>query len=250
VELQVWEGEHMRVQLFGTCLVDSFFPEVGEAVIRIFNKFGVEFSFPKGQTCCGQPAYNAGYIHEAKKAAEHFISEFSGSDLIVTPSGFCAAMVKQHYPELFRYDPEMLQAAGKVAGRVYELSQFLVNVLKVQEANLTGSGTVTYHSSCHLTRTLGVTREPLALIEALKGMEFIPMPDATRCCGFGGLFMAKLPEISMAIADDKAESIIATGADTVTGCDCGCLMNIADALRKRGSSVKVKHIAELVAEGL
>lgn len=240
----------MHVQLFGTCLVDTFFPEVGEAVVRIFNKLGVEFTFPDGQTCCGQPAYNAGYIPEAKSAAEHFISVFSGTDLIVTPSGSCAAMVKHHYPELFRDDPEKLQAAKKVAGRVYELSQFLVNVLKVHETSLTGSGSVTYHSSCHLTRTLGVTQEPLALIKALRGMEFVPMPDATRCCGFGGMFMAKLPEISMAIADDKAENIIATGADTVTGCDCGCLMNIADALRKRGSSVKVKHIAELVAEGL
>jgi L-lactate dehydrogenase complex protein LldE len=240
----------MHVQLFGTCLVDTFFPEVGEAVVRIFNKFGVTCTFPKGQTCCGQPAYNAGYLPEAKRAAEHFISTFSGSDLIVTPSGSCAVMVKHHYPELFRDAPAKRQAAERVACRVYELSQFLVNVLKVHETNLTGSGTLTYHSSCHLTRTLGAVREPLALIEALKGATFVPMPDATRCCGFGGVFMAKLPEISMAIADDKAESIIATGADTVTGCDCGCLMNIKDALGKRGSSVKVKHIAELVAEGL
>jgi len=241
----------MHVQLFGTCLVDTFFPEVGEAVVRIFDRFGVGFTFPKGQTCCGQPAYNAGYMAEAKGAAEHFISVFgSTSDPIVTPSGSCATMVKHHYPELFRNDPEKLRAAEQVAGRVYELSQFLVNVLRVHETNLTGSGRVTYHSSCHLTRTLGVTEEPLALIEALKGAGFVPMPDAARCCGFGGMFMAKLPEISMAIADDKAQSIIATGADTVTGCDCGCLMNIADALRKRGSSVRVRHIAELVAEGL
>jgi L-lactate dehydrogenase complex protein LldE len=240
----------MRVHFFGTCLVDTFFPEVGEAVVRIFNKFGVEFTFPKGQTCCGQPAYNAGYIPEATSAAKHFISEFSGSDLIVTPSGSCAAMVKHHYPELFRHDPDMLRAAENVAGRVYELSQFLVNILKIHETAMTGSGSVTYHSSCHLTRTLGATQEPLTLIKALQGMEFIPMTDATRCCGFGGVFMAKLPEISMAIADDKAENIIATGADTVTGCDSGCLMNIADALKKRGSGVKVKHIAELVAEGL
>lgn len=240
----------MHVQLFGTCLVDTFFPEVGEAVVRIFNKFGVDFTFPKGQTCCGQPAYNAGYLPEAKRAAEHFISTFNGSDLIVTPSGSCAVMVKHHYPELFGDAPAKRQAAEKVAGRVYELSQFLVNVLKVHETNLTGSGTLTYHASCHLTRTLGAIYEPLTLIAALKGATFAPMADATRCCGFGGVFMAKLPEISMAIADDKAESIIATGADTVTGCDCGCLMNIKDALEKRGSSVKVKHIAELVAEGL
>ena len=241
----------MRVQLFGTCLVDTFFPEVGEAVVRIFKRFGVEFTFPQGQTCCGQPAYNAGYLPAAKKAAEHFLTTFNSSrDLIVTPSGSCAAMVKHHYPELFRDEPEKLRAAERVAGRVYELSQYLVNVLKVHETRLSGAGTVTYHSSCHLTRTLGVTQEPLALLKALKGMEFLPLADASRCCGFGGAFMAKLPEISLAIADDKAADIIATGAQTVTGCDCGCLMNIADALKKRGSSVKVKHIAELVAEGL
>ena len=240
----------MRVQLFGTCLVDSFFPEVGEATVRIFNKFGVDFTFPKAQTCCGQPAFNAGYLIESRDAAEHFINTFSGADMIVTPSGSCAAMVRHHYPELFQDDPLMLEAARKVGERVYELSQFLVNVLRVHEAALTGSGSVTYHSSCHLTRTLGVVQEPELLINAIKGMDFRPMPDATRCCGFGGVFMAKLPEISMAIADDKAESIIATGADIVTGCDCGCLMNISDALKKRGSAVKVKHIAELVAEAL
>lgn len=241
----------MHVQLFGTCLVDTFFPEVGEAVVRIFNKFGVACTFPQGQTCCGQPAYNAGYLPAAKSAAEHFLATFGGSsDPIVTPSGSCAAMVKHHYPELFRAEPDKLRTAEEVAGRVYELSQFLVNILKVHETELTGSGTVTYHSSCHLTRTLGVSAEPLALLKALKGMEFLPLADATRCCGFGGMFMAKLPEISLAIADDKAASIIASGAGTVTGCDCGCLMNIADALKKRGSSVKVKHLAELVAEGL
>jgi L-lactate dehydrogenase complex protein LldE len=240
----------MRIQLFGTCLVDSFFPEVGEAVLRIFDKYGVHITIPKDQTCCGQPAYNAGYLAAARSAGEHFLSVFASTDAIVTPSGSCAAMVKHHYPELFRDDPKLLHTAEKLAGRVYELSQFLVHVLKIHETNLTGTGKVTYHSSCHLTRTLGVTQEPLLLIRALRGMEFVPMPDASRCCGFGGLFMAKLPEISMAIADDKAESIIATGADIVTGCDCGCLMNIADALKKRNSNVKVKHIAELVAEGL
>jgi L-lactate dehydrogenase complex protein LldE len=159
-------------------------------------------------------------------------------------------MVKHHYPELFHDDPRLRAAAESVAGRVYELTQFLVHVLKAHEANLTGSGSVTYHASCHLTRTLGVREEPLRLITAMRGLEFLPMPDAARCCGFGGVFMAKLPEISAAIADDKAGSIIATGAETVTGCDCGCLMNIADALKKRGSRVKVRHIAELIAEGL
>lgn len=240
----------MRIQLFGTCLVDSLFPEAGEAMIRILKKFGVEAVFPLAQTCCGQPAYNAGYHAEAKGAAGHFLSVFKGTDPIVAPSGSCAAMVKYHYPELFHDDPAMLAASKEVAGRVYELTQFLVHVLKVHEAGLKGKGKVTYHSSCHLTRILGVREEPLTLLKSMKGLDFIPLPDATRCCGFGGVFMAKLPEISIALAEDKADNVISTGADTVTGCDCGCLMNIADGLKRRGSKVRVKHIAEVIAEGL
>jgi L-lactate dehydrogenase complex protein LldE len=240
----------MRIQLFGTCLVDSLFPEVGEAMLRIFRAFGVDLTFPQGQTCCGQPAYNAGYHKEARAAAQHFLSVFAGSDMIVTPSGSCAAMVKHHYPELFRDDADLLAKAENVASRVYELTQFLVHVLHLPEKGLHGKGKVTYHSSCHLTRMLGVKEEPILLLRAMQGLEFATLPDATRCCGFGGVFMAKLPEISKALAEEKADDIISTGADTVTGCDAGCLMNIADGLKRRGSTVKVKHIAELIAEGL
>ena len=214
------------------------------------RKFNVEVAFPSGQTCCGQPAYNAGYHKEARGAAEHFLSVFSGDDPIVTPSGSCAAMVKHHYPELFRDSPGLLAAAEKAAGRVCELTQFFVHTLRVHETELACRGKVTYHASCHLTRALGVREEPLLLLKAMRGGEFVPLPDATRCCGFGGVFMAKLPEISIALATEKADSIIATGADTVTGCDAGCLMNIADGLKKRGSTIRVKHIAQLIAEGL
>lgn len=240
----------MRVMLFGTCLVDTFFPEVGEAAVRLLRRFGATVTFPKGQTCCGQPAYNAGYRDEARAAAAHFLSVFSGTDYIVTPSGSCAAMVKHHYPALFRDVPAIRAAAESAAGRVFELSQFLVQVLRVHEEGLPGKGRVTYHSSCHLTRGLGVREEPLLLLRSLKGAEFVPLPDATRCCGFGGTFMAKLPEISCALAEEKADSILSTGADTVTGCDAGCLMNIADAMKKRGSPVRVAHLAALLAEGL
>lgn len=240
----------MRVQLFGTCLVDALFPEVGEAAVKLLRHFGVEVAFPRGQTCCGQPAFNAGYMKEARGAAEHFLSVFDGGDPIVTPSGSCAAMVKRHYPELLRDDQVLAEKSRETGGRLYELSQFLVNVLRAHEAGFSGRGKVTYHSSCHLTRSLGVRQEPLALIASMRGTEFVPLPDATRCCGFGGMFMAKLPEISCALADEKAEAIIATGADTVTGCDGGCLMNIADALKKRGSGIQVKHLAQVLAEGL
>ena len=240
----------MRVQLFGTCMVDSFFPEVGEAAVRLLEHFGVEVVYPHGQTCCGQPAFNAGYREEARGAAEHFLSIFTGNDPIVTPSGSCAAMVKHHYPEMFHDNAPLAEKAASVAARVFEISQFLVQVLRAHERVFTGSGKITYHSSCHLTRTLGVREEPLLLISALKGAEFMPMPDATRCCGFGGMFMAKLPEISCALADEKAESIMATGADTVTGCDSACLMVIADALKRRGSGIAVKHLVQLLAEGI
>jgi L-lactate dehydrogenase complex protein LldE len=231
-------------------MVDSFYPEVGDATVRLLEHFGVEVAFPRGQTCCGQPAFNAGYRDEARGAAEHFLSIFTGNDPIVTPSGSCAAMVKHHYPELFHGDTSLSEKASGVAARVFEMSQFLVQVLHANEKRFAGSGKLTYHSSCHLTRTLGVREEPLLLISALKGAEFIQMPDAIRCCGFGGMFMAKLPEISCALADEKAESIIASGADTVTGCDSACLMTIADALKRRGSAIKVKHLVQLLAEGL
>ncbi len=240
----------MRIQLFGTCLVDSLFPEIGEAMLKIFRTFGVEATFPRDQTCCGQPAFNAGYHKEAKKVAEHFLQVFSGADMIVTPSGSCAVMVKHHYRDLFRDDAALHKKAEGVASKVFELTQFLVHVLHLTEKGLRGQGKVTYHSSCHLTRMLKVTKEPILLLKAMQGLEFVPLPDATRCCGFGGVFMAKLPEISKALAEEKADDILATGADTVTGCDAGCLMNIADGLKRRGSTVKVKHIAELIAEGL
>jgi len=241
----------MRVQLLGTCLVDAFFPDVGEATLRLLRNFDVEVRFPPGQTCCGQPAFNAGYRAEAEAAARHFLKVFGdGSEPIVTPSGSCAAMVKHHYPELLRHDPQLSAQATAVAGRVYELSQFLVGVLRAHEQGFSGRGRITYHSSCHLTRSLGVRDEPLALLASLRGAEFVPLPGATRCCGFGGMFMAKLPEISCALADEKAEAILASGADTLTGCDSGCLMNIADGLKKRGSTVRVAHLAQLLAEGL
>lgn len=240
----------MRVQFFSTCLVDTFYPQTGEAAVKLLRDFGCEVVYPRGQTCCGKPADSGGYEREARVAAKHFIKVFSGSDPIVVPSGSCASMVKNHYPTLFNNDEYLKTKATELAQRVYELSQFLVHVLKAHEHGFQGQGSVTYHSSCQLTRELGVREEPLTLIRSIKGVEFKPMLYADRCCGFGGVFMLKQPEISMALADDKLDTIIASGADTVTGCDHGCLMNIEDAVRRRGSDIKVKHLAVLLAEGL
>jgi L-lactate dehydrogenase complex protein LldE len=241
----------MRVHLFGTCMIDTFFPETGMAVLKLLRNFGVDVSYPKGQTCCGKPPNSGGYARESRKAAEQFISVFEGSsDPIVIPSGSCASMVKNHYPVLFKDDAPMLEKARAIADRTYELTQFLVHVLKIHEAGLTGKGKVTYHASCQLTRELGVKEEPLLLLQSLRGAEFIPLPHADRCCGFGGIFMAKMPEISTALADEKLDTILSTAADTVTGCDHGCLMNIADAVKRRGARISVKHIATVLAEGL
>lgn len=241
----------MRVQLFATCLIDTFFPETGEAIVKILRHFDVDIVYPKEQTCCGKPPNSAGYRKEARQAAEHFMSVFEGTDPIVIPSRSCASMVKNHYPELFKDDPKMFRKAEAVARRTFEFSQFLTHILKAHETGFpNGHGKITYHASCQLTRELGVKTEPLDLIKSIHGVEFVPMTNAERCCGFGGVFMGKLPEISMALADDKVDSILETNADIVTGCDHGCLMNIMDAAKRRNSSFKVKHLAAVLAEAL
>ncbi|MDD3473734.1 MAG: (Fe-S)-binding protein [Syntrophaceae bacterium] len=240
----------MRVQLFATCLVDTFYPETGEAVLRLLRHFGVEVAYPREQTCCGKPANSGGHAKQARKAAEHFISVFRGPDPVVIPSGSCASMVKNHYPGMFHDNIRLFEASKELASRTFELSQFLVNVLKAHERGFVGNGKITYHASCQLTRELAVRQEPLTLINSIEGVEFCPMPSADRCCGFGGVFMGKLPEISMALADEKLDTILESGADTVTGCDHGCLMNISDAVKRRGADIKVKHLAVVLAEGL
>ncbi|MDA8406347.1 MAG: (Fe-S)-binding protein [Deltaproteobacteria bacterium] len=241
----------MRVQLFATCLVDTFFPETGEAVVKLLRHYGVDVSYPKEQTCCGKPPNSAGYRKEARKAAEHFISVFDGTDPIVIPSGSCASMVKNHYPDLFKDDPKMFRKAEAVARRTFEFSQFLVHVLKAHESGFpNGCGKITYHASCQLTRELGVRTEPIDLLNSINGAQFVPMKNADRCCGFGGVFMGKMPEISMALADDKVDSILETKVDTVAGCDHGCLMNIIDATKRRGGGFEVKHLAVVLAEAL
>jgi len=185
----------MRVQLFGTCLIDTMFPETGESVLRLFKHFGVDVGYPEGQTCCGKPADSGGYSHASRKAAEHFISVFEKTDgPIVIPSGSCASMVKNHYPELFNGNGRMRQKAEAVADRVFELSQFLVHVLKAHEAGLTGKGTITYHASCQLTRELGVREEPLLLLQSLRGAEFVPLPYADRCCVSGASSWPSCPK--------------------------------------------------------
>ena len=215
-----------------------------------FEYFGVDIAYPREQTCCGKPADSVGYRDVSREAARHFLSVFEGPDPIVVPSGSCASMIKHHYPGLFKDDSRLRAQAEQTAARTFELTQFLVHVLQAHKTGFRGSGKITYHASCQLTRELGVREEPILLLQSIEGSQYLPLPEADRCCGFGGAFMAKMPEVSMSLADEKAQNIVGVGADTVTGCDHGCLMNIKDALKRCGSNVAVKHIAQVLAEGL
>jgi L-lactate dehydrogenase complex protein LldE len=239
----------MRVQLFGTCLVDTFFPDAGEAVVKLLRHFGVQVVFPRGQTCCGKPPSSAGYEEETRHAARRFLSVFKADDPIVIPSGSCASMVKTHYPALFKNEPQMKAKAEEVAARTYELSQFLVHVLKVHEAGLKASGRITYHASCQLTRELGVKEEPLLLLESLHGAEFVHLPHADRCCGFGGTFAVKFDSISAAMADQKVNNALASGAQYIISTDLSCLMHISSYAEKNGLNIKTMHLADVLVAG-
>jgi L-lactate dehydrogenase complex protein LldE len=235
----------LRVSLMITCLGDALFPDVGVATVRLLRRLGVEVDFPRAQTCCGQPFLNSGYRDDARELARHTIRAFDNGQTIVTPSGSCAAMVKLEYPELFHDDLVWHDRAENLAGRMHELSDFLVNVLGVEEVGARFDGKATYHMACHL-RGLGIMTEPERLLRKVKGLEFIPLERADECCGFGGSFSVRYPGISGAMVTDKAALIERTGADAVVATDAGCLMNIAGCLRRRGSRVRALHLAEVL----
>lgn len=233
--------------LFIQCLVDGFYPEVAEAMVKVLRRLGVRLDCPTDQTCCGQPAFNSGYRDEARKAARRFIALFQNSEAIVCPSGSCATMVRHHYPELFASDGLWYERARRVADKTFELSQFLVDVLGVVDVGARFSGRVTFHDSCHPLRYLGVQQQPRKLIQAVRGVEFVEMADSDRCCGFGGAFSVKYPDISTAMVDYKARRIMEANVDAVVGCDMGCLMNIGGYLSRLGVNVKTMHMAQLLA---
>jgi L-lactate dehydrogenase complex protein LldE len=236
------------VTLFIQCLVDGIYPQVGEAVVGIFRKLGVNLTCPTRQTCCGQPAFNSGYQGEARVAAKRFIEIFESAEAIVCPSGSCVTMVRHHYPQLFADDAAWLQRAREVAAKTFELTEYLVDILGVvDDLGAHYAGVITYHDSCHLLRNLRIKEQPRSLLRKISGAEFVEMNDSDRCCGFGGSFSFKYADISAAMAEDKVHNIIASGADTVVGCDMGCLMNIQGMLSRQESSIRVMHIAELLA---
>lgn len=237
----------MKVALMITCLGDIFRPQVGVATVRLLRRLGVGVEFPANQTCCGQPFFNSGYPSHARDVARHTIEVFDQAsvDTVVVPSGSCAAMVKCEYPELFHDDAKWHDRAVALGQRTHELTDFLVNVLGREDVGATFHGKVTYHYACHL-RALKAKNESIRLLNAVQGVEYVPLDGIDDCCGFGGSFAVRFPQISGAIVQDKAQAIIRTGADVVVSTDTGCLMNISGRLHRLGSSVRAMHLAELL----
>jgi len=238
----------MKVSLFIPCLVDNLAPEIGESTARVLSRLGLDLEYPPDQTCCGQPAFNSGYWEDARKVARQFLLAFGDSEVIVSPSGSCVSMVKNHFQSLFAEAPRDLERATEIGKRTFELCDFLVNRLGVDDVGAEFSGKVTYHDSCHLNRELGIKDEPRKLLRGIKGLELIEMPDSDRCCGFGGTFSIKFPEVSSAMARRKAESIKASGADTVVMCDPGCLIQLSGYMQREKVNVRAMHIASILAE--
>jgi L-lactate dehydrogenase complex protein LldE len=236
-----------RVGLFVTCLVDLFRPTVGFAAIKLIEEAGCIVEVPMAQTCCGQPAYNSGDRADTRAIAENTIRAFEGFDYVVAPSGSCAGMLKKHYPGLFEGDPDWEGRAVAFAGKVHELVSFLVDVRGATRVSARIEDTVTYHDSCSGLRELGVQVQPRRLLSSVKGVRLIEMQDPDVCCGFGGTFCVKYPDISNAIVEKKTDSIEASGAATLLAGDLGCLMNMAGKLRRQGSKVEVRHVAEVLA---
>lgn len=237
-----------KVTLFVTCLVDTFYPEVGEAVVDLLEGLGLAVDFPADQTCCGQPAYNAGHWDDARALARRFLDVFSDADVVVTPSGSCAAMIRHGYPELFAEDPPALARAQHLAARTWEFSQFLVDGLGVTDVGARFAGKVAYHASCHLTRELGIVDPPRALLRQVAGAQVVELPGHDECCGFGGLFAIKMAEISSAMLARKLSHIAHCGADVVVLNDVSCMMQINGGLSRARQSARAVHLAQFLAE--
>src|SRR5438874_21482 len=240
--------EPARVALLVTCLVDLFRPSVGFAAVKLLEEAGCTVEVPDAQTCCGQPAYNSGDRADAKAVARQGIAAFAGYDYVVAPSGSCAGMVKLHYPELFADEPETLAKAEDLAARTRELISFLVDIRGMDRVAASWPRTVTYHDGCSGLRELGVKAQPRRLLASIQGVRLMELPGAEVCCGFGGTFCVKYPEISDKMVTDKAAEIAATGVDAVLAGDLGCLLNIAGKLSRRGSNMEVRHVAEVLAD--
>ncbi|MCY8230734.1 (Fe-S)-binding protein [Priestia endophytica] len=235
----------MKVSIFATCLVDMFQTEVGKATVELLERLGCELDFPTTQVCCGQPAYNSGYVKEAREAMKNMIRTFEHAQYVVTPSGSCATMFRD-YPYVFKNDSEWREKAESLAAKTYELTQFIVEVLGVEDVGARLQGKATYHTSCHMTRLLKVGDAPFKLLQHVEGLEVEPLVNAHNCCGFGGTFAVKMGDISERMVDEKVNHIDESEVDYLIGGDCGCLMNIGGRIERRGKEIKVLHIAEVL----
>lgn len=240
--------EKKRVGLFVTCLVDLFRPSVGFAAVKLIEQAGHEVFVPLGQTCCGQPAYNSGDRSDSRAIAQQVIVAFEKFDYVVAPSGSCAGMLSKHYPRLFKGDEVWEERSAKFARKVFELVQFLTDVAGVKKVKASFKGTATYHDSCSGLRELGIANQPRALLKSVKGLKLKEMAGSDICCGFGGTFAVKYADISDAIVSEKAEAIEAVEPELLLAGDLGCLMNMAGKLKRRGSKVEARHVAEVLAE--
>ena len=236
-----------RVALFVTCLVDLYRPSVGFAALRLLEQAGCQVEVPATQTCCGQPAYNSGDRASATDLARAVVDAFQGFDHVVAPSGSCAGMIAHHYPALFADDPQYRAKAEALAERTHELVSFLTDVMGVTKVDARYRGSVTYHDSCSGLREMGVKAQPRALLGTVEGLTLTEMADPEICCGFGGTFCVKYPDISTRMVTDKCRDIQTTGASTLLAGDMGCLLNMAGRLKREGSPVRVRHVAEVLA---
>ena len=237
----------MRVALFVTCLVDLFRPTVGFAAVKLLEEAGCTVEVPRAQTCCGQPAYNSGDRADAKAIAMQVFDAFADYDHVVAPSGSCAGMIRVHYPELFADDPVNLARAQALAPHSWELSSFLVDVCGIEKVTAQWDRVVTYHDACSGLRELGIKSQPRQLLASVAGLRLKELPGAEVCCGFGGTFCVKYPEISTRMVADKVKDIAATGADTLLAGDLGCLLNMAGRIKREGLAIKARHVAEVLA---
>jgi L-lactate dehydrogenase complex protein LldE len=237
----------LRVALFVTCLVDLFRPKVGFAAVKLLEDAGCEVEVPRAQTCCGQPAYNSGDRVDTKAIAMQVLDAFAGYDYVVAPSGSCAGMIRRHYPELFADEPAILPRVRQLAERTWELVSFLVDVCGMQRVAARWDREVTYHDACSGLRELGIKEQPRRLLGTVCGVRLRELPGAETCCGFGGAFAVKYPDISDKIVEDKARDVVATGAPALLAGDLGCLLNIAGKLYRQGNRIEVRHVAEVLA---
>jgi L-lactate dehydrogenase complex protein LldE len=236
-----------RVSLFVTCIIDQLFPNVGIAMADVLARAGCDVDFPEDQTCCGQPAFNSGYREEARTVARHFLKVFHDAEYVVVPSGSCTSMVSHHFADIFEDHPSEWAAAHALEPKVYEFSSFLTSVLKIDDVGARFDGIVTYHDSCHALRELKIKDGPRQLLAKVKGLELREMDIAQECCGFGGTFSVKFPELSGGMARTKIESIKKTGASTVVSIDSSCLMQLRGALSRAGLPIETLHLAEVLA---